>query len=74
VPEWDAEIAVVPARATSARPAFFAGYGEVDDATLLRAREIAIFLGCALLEYGVHEGVPAIEREARAALERTLSA
>jgi aminoglycoside phosphotransferase (APT) family kinase protein len=53
-----------------ARGAFFAEYGEVDDATLIRARVIAIFLGCALLEYGSHEGIEAIEREARAALDR----
>jgi aminoglycoside phosphotransferase (APT) family kinase protein len=58
----------------SARDVFFAEYGEVDGGTLLRARVIAIFLGCALLEYGLHEGLPAIEREARAALGRALSA
>ena len=56
-----------------ARAAFFSEYGVVDDATLLRARVIAIFLGCALLEYGSHERMPAIEREARAALDRALS-
>lgn len=52
------------------RPAFFAEYGEVDDESLLRARVIAFHLGAALLEYGQHEGLPSLEREAHAALER----
>ena len=56
-----------------ARPAFFAEYGEVDDETLLRARVVAIHLGAALLEYGHHEGQPALKREALAALERASS-
>ena len=56
-----------------ARPAFFAEYGDVDEETLLRARVIAFHLGAALLDYGHHEGMPALEREALAALERAAS-
>ena len=56
-----------------ARPAFFAEYGEVDDETLLRARVIAFHLGAALLDYGHQEGLPALEREALASLDRTAS-
>jgi aminoglycoside phosphotransferase (APT) family kinase protein len=54
-----------------ARAAFFAEYGDADEPTLLRARAVALFLGLALLEYGRHEGLAAIEREARASLDRT---
>jgi aminoglycoside phosphotransferase (APT) family kinase protein len=57
-----------------ARGAFFAEYGEVDDATLLRSRVVALFLGGALLDYGHHERLEAIEREALAALERVSAA
>ena len=57
----------------AARDAFFAEYGDVDDETLLRARVVAIHLGLALLEYGRHERLPSLEREARAALERAAS-
>ena len=56
-----------------ARPAFFAEYGEVDDETLLRARVIAFHLGAALLDYGHQQGLPALEREALASLDRTAS-
>ena len=55
------------------RGAFFAEYGDVDDATLLRARTVAVFLGAALLEFAHHEGLGSIEREARASLERAAS-
>jgi aminoglycoside phosphotransferase (APT) family kinase protein len=55
------------------RGAFFSEYGEVDDATLLRARVIALHLGLILLLYGSHEGLAGIEREARASLDRLLS-
>ncbi len=57
----------------NARPAFLAEYGDVDDETLLRARVIAFHLGAALLDYGHQEGIPALEREALAALERASS-
>ena len=53
-----------------ARGAFFAAYGDVDDATLLRARALALFLSAALLEYAHHEDLAPVEREAVASLER----
>jgi aminoglycoside phosphotransferase (APT) family kinase protein len=55
------------------RGAFFAAYGDVDDATLLRARAVALFLNSALLEYAHHEGLASVEREALASLERAAS-
>jgi aminoglycoside phosphotransferase (APT) family kinase protein len=55
------------------RDSFFAEYGEVDDATLLRARVVAVFLSTALLEFAHHEGLRSIEREALASLERVAS-
>jgi aminoglycoside phosphotransferase (APT) family kinase protein len=55
------------------RGAFFAEYGDVDDATLLRARAIALFLNAALLEFAHHEGLASIEREALASLDRASS-
>jgi aminoglycoside phosphotransferase (APT) family kinase protein len=55
------------------RPAFFAEYGTVDEETLLRARVIAFHLGAALLDYGHHEGLPALKREALASLDRAAS-
>jgi aminoglycoside phosphotransferase (APT) family kinase protein len=53
-----------------ARDGFVAEYGEVDEVTLLRARVVALFLSLALLEYGRHEGLGAIERAARESLDR----
>jgi aminoglycoside phosphotransferase (APT) family kinase protein len=53
-----------------ARGTFFAAYGEVDDATLLRARVVALFVSLALLEYGHHEELATIERAALASLDR----
>jgi aminoglycoside phosphotransferase (APT) family kinase protein len=55
----------------AARRVFFTEYGEVDPATLLRARVIALSLSGSLFEYARHEGLPAIEREALASLDRT---
>jgi aminoglycoside phosphotransferase (APT) family kinase protein len=55
------------------RDAFFDTYGDVDDATLLRARAVAFFLNSAILEYSHHEGLAAIEREAIASLDRGAS-
>ena len=55
------------------RETFFVEYGDVDGGTMLRARVTAIFLGCALLDYGVQERVPAIEAEARVALDRAFA-
>jgi aminoglycoside phosphotransferase (APT) family kinase protein len=56
-----------------ARAAFIAEYGDVDEETLLRARVVAFHLGAALLDYGHHEGQPALEREALASLDRAAS-
>ena len=53
--------------------AFFAAYGDVDDATLLRARAVAFFLNAAIVEYSHHEGLGSLEREAVASLERAAS-
>ncbi len=55
------------------RGAFFAAYGDVDDATLLRARAVAFFLNAAIVEYSHHEGLGSLEREAVASLERAAS-
>ncbi len=55
------------------RGAFFAAYGDVDDATLLRARAVAFFLNAAIVEYSHHEGLGSVEREAVASLERAAS-
>jgi aminoglycoside phosphotransferase (APT) family kinase protein len=57
----------------AARGTFFAEYGDVEDRTLLRARVVALFLSAALLEYAHHEGLPSVEREALASLERAAS-
>ena len=71
-PALDLQIvwSVLPA---DARPAFFAEYGDVDEETLLRARVIAFHLAAALLDYGHEEGLPALEREALASLDRAAS-
>jgi aminoglycoside phosphotransferase (APT) family kinase protein len=61
---------VLPAEA---RPAFFAEYGDVDADTLLRARVVAFHVGAALLDYGHQEGMPSLEREALASLDRAAS-
>ena len=45
------------------RGEFFAEYGDVDDATLLRARALALFLNAAILECLAHEGLRLIERQ-----------
>jgi aminoglycoside phosphotransferase (APT) family kinase protein len=52
------------------RGAFFAAYGDVDDHTLLRARDVALHLSSMLVEYAHHEGLASIEREALAGLDR----
>jgi len=56
----------------SGRRPFLDAYGPVDDAQLLRARVLAVFLSAALALYGHAEGHVAIEREALASLERSL--
>ena len=55
------------------RGEFFAEYGDVDDATLLRARAIALFLNAAILEFAHHEGLASVEVEALASLDRASS-
>jgi aminoglycoside phosphotransferase (APT) family kinase protein len=57
----------------SGRRAFLDEYGPVDDAQLLRARLLAVFLAAVLARYGRAEGHGAIEREALAGLERALT-
>ena len=53
-----------------ARAEFLDAYGTVTDAQLLRARVLALFLSGTLAVYAHHEGMPALEREAVAALAR----
>ena len=52
------------------REAFFAAYGPVSEATLLRARVLALFLSGTLAVYAHREGRPTLEREALAGLDR----
>jgi hypothetical protein len=54
------------------REAFLAEYGAVAEQTLLRARVLALFLCATLAVYARERGMVALEREARAGLERTL--
>jgi len=56
-----------------ARPAFFAEYGPVADHSLVRARVLALFLAAALARYGRDQGLPAVEREALASLDRAVA-
>lgn len=56
-----------------ARSAFFGEYGDVDAATMLRARALALFFGTALLEFSHHEGLHSVEAEALASLDRASS-
>jgi aminoglycoside phosphotransferase (APT) family kinase protein len=54
------------------RAAFLEAYGrEVTEEQLVRARVVALSLGAALAAYGHVEGMPTVEREALAGLERT---
>jgi aminoglycoside phosphotransferase (APT) family kinase protein len=55
------------------RDAFFAAYGAVGEESLLRARVLALFLCATLARYARAEGMPVLEREALAGLERALS-
>lgn len=55
-----------------ARTAFFEEYGEIDDATRLRAQVLAIMLSAVLALYAQDQGLALLEREARAGLERAL--
>lgn len=56
-----------------ARERFLAAYGRVDDATLVRARVLALFLNATLAAYARARRMPELERETRDGLERTLS-
>ncbi len=66
VPLW----CLLPPRA---RPDFLAAYGHASEAQLLRARILSVFLCGTLAVYGRREGLPALEREALASLERTIA-
>jgi aminoglycoside phosphotransferase (APT) family kinase protein len=56
----------------AARPAFVEAYGAVDDAALLRARALAVFLSATLALYAEAEDRPTLKRESLAGLERSL--
>jgi aminoglycoside phosphotransferase (APT) family kinase protein len=55
------------------RAAFLDLYGPVSEAQLVRARVLAIQLCAVLAHYGHVEGVPGVEREGLAGLERALA-
>ena len=55
-----------------ARRAFVDVYGPMTEAEQLRSRVLAVFLCATLAEYGRREGLPAVEREALAGLERAV--
>jgi aminoglycoside phosphotransferase (APT) family kinase protein len=54
------------------RDRFLAAYGAIDEASRLRARVLALFLGVTLAIYAYDVGDAALERECVATLERTL--
>jgi aminoglycoside phosphotransferase (APT) family kinase protein len=56
-----------------ARPRFFDAYGPVDDAELLRARVLALFLCATLAAYGRRARLPRVAEEAVDGLERTVA-
>ena len=53
------------------RAEFLDAYGTLTEAQLLRGRVLALFLCAVLAAYAHHEGLPILEREAIAGLERT---
>ena len=55
-----------------ARREFFAVYGDVSEAALLRARVLSLFLCAVLALHARQEGLPHVERESLAGLDRTL--
>ncbi|HEY2768259.1 MAG TPA: phosphotransferase [Solirubrobacteraceae bacterium] len=57
----------------AARGGFRATYGNVSDATLLRARVLALFLNATLAVYARDQGMGALESEALDGVERTLT-
>ena len=56
----------------AARRDFLSEYGPVSEAGLLRARVLSLFLCAVLATHARHEGLPAVERESLAGLQRTL--
>ena len=54
------------------RERFVAEYGPVDEASRLRARVLALFLGATLATYARDMRHASLERECRDGLERTL--
>jgi aminoglycoside phosphotransferase (APT) family kinase protein len=54
------------------RAEFLQVYGKPTEQQLLRARVLSLFLCGRLAVYGRHEGLPALEREAIAGLDRTV--
>jgi aminoglycoside phosphotransferase (APT) family kinase protein len=56
-----------------ARAVFLAEYGEVDPASLMRARVLAVNLMAVLARYGHDEGMAAVEAEALAGLDRAFA-
>lgn len=71
-PSTDLAIAYA-AFAGTARRAFLDAYGDVDDATALRARATAVRIVAALLEQVLADGDSAVVVEAKAALHRVLA-
>jgi aminoglycoside phosphotransferase (APT) family kinase protein len=57
----------------AARPSFLDAYGEPGGPQLLRARILSLFLCGTLAVYGRREGMPILEREALACLDRTVA-
>ena len=57
-----------------ARPAFFDDYGEVPEASLVRAQVLALFLSAVLARFGREQGLAEVEREAVASLRRAVAA
>lgn len=57
----------------AARGVFRAAYGNVSDATLLRARVLALFLNATLAVYARQQGMDALESETLDGVERTLA-
>jgi len=57
----------------AARDEFLAEYGDVDPASIVRARVLALNLLATLARYGHHEGIAEVEAEALAGLGRVLA-
>jgi aminoglycoside phosphotransferase (APT) family kinase protein len=55
-----------------ARDDFLSEYGDVDEASLVRARVLAFFLSAVIARYGCDEGRPAVLAEAIAGLDRAV--